>query len=182
MTDAQDETRRQSLHRIATAFSDAARVHLTDTEIDLLRHEYDLNVSFARDSESNRSTMMTFIVTAVAAIIYALSAVKFDPRYWPLSVIVMLLGLYATSLSNIYHERWEYFMMIARGYRWRIAASRPDLQLEEVRFAAKQAHREQFPRQRQLYRFWSWMGVGLSVLGLASAVAMIVLMIFGHAR
>lgn len=95
------------MRRLATEF-DAAKASpqlLSDSEIGALTHEYDLHATFARDAESHRSTAMTFILTAVAAIVYALAAAKFDPRYWPLALVAGLLGLYATTLAGIYHER-----------------------------------------------------------------------------
>ncbi len=101
---------REALQRIATTFDriDHDSSPLSEVDIDVLKHEYDLYTSFARDAEGHRATAMTFIVTAVAAIIYALSAVKFDARYWPLAAIIILLGVYITILFNIYHERWEF--------------------------------------------------------------------------
>lgn len=55
---------------------------LSDRDIEILKHEYDQNATLARDTEANRSTVMTFVVTVVAAVVYALAAVKFDPHYW----------------------------------------------------------------------------------------------------
>ena len=109
---------REALRRIATTFDHAEPVAapLADVDIDVLQHAHDENVAFARDAEMHRSTIMTFVITGVGAVVYALAALKFDPRYWPIPLIAASLAAYAAVVVNIYHERWEFFMMIARGF------------------------------------------------------------------
>jgi hypothetical protein len=182
--EASVQSPREVLQRIATTFDriDDDSSPLSEVDIDVLKHEYDLHTTLARDAEGYRATTMTFIVTAVGAIIYALSAVRFDARYWPLAFVIMLLGVYVTILSGIYHERWEFFMMIARGCRWRIAAARPGARIEEIRSAAKLAHRDQFLTQRQLYKFWRWLGVGIIVVGVACSAVMLAIFLSSAQR
>ncbi len=170
---------REALRRIATTFDhvELAAAPLADVDIDVLQHAHDENVAFARDAEMHRSTIMTFVITGVGAVVYALAALKFDPRYWPIPLIAASLAAYAAVVVNIYHERWEFFMMIARGFRWRIAAARPGTRLEEIRVAAKAAHRERFKTQRRLYVFWYWLAIAISVIGVACAGVMLVVLV-----
>jgi hypothetical protein len=179
MNETSTQPARAALHRIATTFDrdGPPASPLADVDIDILQHAHDEHAAFARDAETHRSTIMTFVITGVGAVVYALAALKFDPRYWPVPLIAAALAAYAAVVVNIYHERWEFFMMIARGFRWRIAAARPSTRLEEIRAAAKAAHKEQFKTQRRLYVFWYWLAVAISVTGVACAAAMIVVLL-----
>jgi hypothetical protein len=116
---------------------------------------------------------MSFIFTGVGAIMYALAAVKFAPRYWPIALIVGILGAFAVVLGDIYHERWMFYMMLARGYRWRIAAAAPDVRLEKIRVAAKAAHRAEFTRRIPLYAAWKWLALGIAISGFVCAAVML---------
>jgi len=161
---------REVLREIATSVD--ASSPLSDREIDILKHEYDQNATLARDTEAHRSTVMTFVMTVVAAVFYALGALKFDPHYWPVPILISIVGAYTALLTNVYHERWEYFAMLARGYRLRLAAAAPHARIEEIRIAAKAAHREEFKHQLQLFTLWNRLGLGICVLGALCAVGM----------
>jgi|GEM_PF-4456347 hypothetical protein len=165
---------RRSLNEVATTFDEvASRAPLSSSELDILLKEYAQNVELANNAESHRSTVMSFIFVGIGAVGYALAALKFDPQYWPVAMAVGLLGAFAALLSDIYHERWMYYMMLARGYRWRIGAAAPALRLEEIRVAAKAAHREEFKRRFALHAAWHWLAVGISISGFAYAAMMI---------
>ncbi len=69
--------------------------------------------------------------------------------------------------------------MLARGYRWRIDAAVPAVRLEDIRIAAKAAHRAEFTRRIPLYATWVWLGVVLSVSGFACAGIMIFRLVHG---
>jgi fatty acid desaturase len=170
------QAHRQALHRIATSFDrrDPDALPLSDREIDILRHEYDQNIAFARDTETHRSAVMTFVVAGIGAVVYALAALKFNPFYWPVPLIGTLLGAYAAFLANIYHERWMYYMMIARGFRWRLAAALPGARIEELRVAAKAAHGSEFRTRRRLYIFWNYLAVAISLVATACSAAMLI--------
>ncbi len=120
---------------------------------------------------------MSFIFTGVGAVVYALAALKFNPQYWPVAIVVSVLGAFAALLADIYHERWEFYMMLARGYRWRIAAAVPAVRLEEIRAGAKTAHHAEFKRRVPLYAVWKWLALGLSISGFACAALMILAVI-----
>lgn len=163
-------TARDTLREIATAIAPGSA--LSDRDLDVLKQQYDLHSTLARDTETHRSTVMTFVMTAVAAVVYALGALKFDPHYWPVPILVSIIGAYTALLTNVYHERWEYFTMLARGYRWRIAAAAPNARIEEIRVAAKAAHREEFTHQLQLYTLWNRLALGICVFGALCTVGM----------
>jgi hypothetical protein len=167
---------RQALRQIASSFDrrDRDTPALTQLEIDILRHEIDQNITFARDTETHRSTVVTFVVAGVGAVVYALAALKFNPIYWPVPLIGTLLGAYGAFLANIYHERWMFYMMIARGCRWRISAAVPDARIEEIRIAAKTEHRNEFKRRRRLYVFWNYLAIAISLIATACSVAMLI--------
>ena len=167
---------REALYRIARHFGrpDSSAFLLSQLELDMLKHEYDLNVVFARETEAHRSTVMTFVVAAFGAVVYALAALKFNSLYWPIPLIGTLFGAYGAILANIYHERWMFYMMIARGCRLRIAAALPGARIEELRFAAKAAHKEEFGSRRRLYAFWYSLAVALSLVAAACSAAMLI--------
>jgi hypothetical protein len=171
---------RHSLEQVATTFdAHATRPQLTPLEIDILLKEYAQNVTLATNAETHRSTVMSFIFAGIGAVIYALAALKFNPKFWGVALVVSALGAFGALLSTIYHERWMFYAMLARGYRWRIAAAVPALRLQEIRAAAKAAHREEFTRRIPLYAAWQWLSIGIAICGFAAAAVMLVAVIRG---
>lgn len=158
------------MREIATSLD--ASSPISDRDIDILKHEYDQNAALARDTEAHRSTVMTFLMTVVAAVVYALGALKFDPHYWPVPILISIVGAYAAALTNVYHERWAYFATLTRGYRLRIAAAAPNARIEEIRVAAKAAHREDFKHQLRLFTLWNRLALGVCIFGALCAVGM----------
>jgi hypothetical protein len=143
--ESRQRSTRRSLDEIATTFDEAApQPPLSPSELDILLKEYAQNIGLANNAETHRSTVMSFIFAGIGAVVYALASLKFNPQYWFVAMTVGLLGAFAALLSNIYHERWMFYMMLARGYRWRIEAAHPAVRLGEIRVAAKAAHREEF--------------------------------------
>jgi hypothetical protein len=172
------EPTRQRLYEVATTFDDeAARPPLSASELDVLLKEYDRNVALANNAETHRTTVTSFLFVGIGAIMYALASVKFDPVYWPVAMAVGVLGAFAALMSTIYHERWMYWMMLARGYRWRIDAANKAVRLEEIRVEAKAAQREEFKRRIPLYAAWYWLGLAIAVIGFGGAAMMIVALV-----
>lgn len=165
---------RRSLNEIATTFDDEApHSPLSSSELDILWKEYAQNVTLANNAETQRSTVMSFLFTAIAAVVYVLASLKFNPHYWPVAATVGLLGAFAALLTSIYHERWMSYMMLARGYRWRIGSAFPAVRLEEIRIAAMNAHQGEFARRVPLYAAWQWLAIAVSISGFACAALMI---------
>jgi hypothetical protein len=99
---------------------------------------------------------MSFTFAGIGAVMYALASLKFDPEYWPVAMLIGVLGAFAALMSAIDHERCMVSMMLARGCRWRIDAANKALRLEELRVAAKAAHRKEFKCRLPLYAAWLW--------------------------
>jgi hypothetical protein len=78
-------------------------------------------------------------------------------------------------LSDVYHERWEFYMTIATGYRRRVAAALPATRLEEIRVAASAAHAASFKRRIPLHRVWKYLALGIAATGFSCAGIMLLI-------
>jgi hypothetical protein len=172
--ESQRQAMRRSLDEAATTFEPPSSPTLSSAEIDILSKECAQNIQLAIDAETHRSTVMTFIFTAAGALVYALASVKFSPQFWPIAVIVGVLGGFAALLADVYHERWEFYMTLATGYRRRIAAAVPGARLEEILSCATAVHQSKFTRRLPLYVLWKYLALGISVTGFVCAAVMVI--------
>ena len=67
-----------------------------------------------RQSETQRSVLTNFVLVIVAGISGLIVQQRFDLETLPLSVLVVILGLYGALAAAKYHERADYHLSQAR--------------------------------------------------------------------
>ncbi|HEX3960605.1 MAG TPA: hypothetical protein VHZ03_28860 [Trebonia sp.] len=121
-----------------------------------------------RQSESQRALLTNYILVIVAAVSGFIVQQHFVLHTLPLSVLVIVIGLYGALASAKYHERAEYHLSQARALTRALveggALSDHGSSLEEYR----QVHYLKYPRLHRirLNRLWTGLHVGVCFYGI----------------
>lgn len=121
-----------------------------------------------RQSETQRSTLTNFLLVVAAALTALVVQQKFDVVAIPLTVLIVLLGIYGSLTVAKYHERSRYHLQQARALTATLR-ERGDLGPEEPLDAARSLHMQQFPRLAtvRLHLLWVALHIGIAAFGLA---------------
>jgi hypothetical protein len=125
-----------------------------------------------RQSESQRAVLTNFVLVITAAISALVAQQRFNVRTLPVSVLVILIGLYGALAAAKYHERAEYHLMQARTLTrvlvdaGLLTDSRAALQ------ASRDIHYSKYPKLSRLRLHWLWTGlnIGVAVYGVTLVV------------
>jgi hypothetical protein len=121
-----------------------------------------------RQSENQRSVLTNYVLTIAAAVSGFVIQQHFRLQTLPLSILVVLTGLYGAVSAAKYHERANYHLGQARALT-QVLVQSGDLGdnsaiLEEFRLD----HYRQYPQLSRLRLHWLWTGLhlGVAVYGL----------------
>jgi type IV secretory pathway TrbF-like protein len=116
-----------------------------------------------RQSENQRSVLTNYVLTIAAAISGFVVQQHFRVQTLPLSVLVVLIGLYGALSAAKYHERANYHLGQARALTQVLAQSGAlsddDAILERFRLD----HYRHYPRLSRVRLHWLWTGLHLGV-------------------
>jgi hypothetical protein len=116
-----------------------------------------------RQSENQRAVLTNYVLVIAAAVSGLTVQQGFKLRTLPLSVLIVVVGLYGALAVAKYHERATYHLSQARALTRVLvdsgALADHDAILEEYR----QAHYLQYPRLHRLRLNWLWTGMHLGV-------------------
>jgi hypothetical protein len=121
-----------------------------------------------RQSENQRAVLTNYVLVIAAAVSGLVVQQGLRLRTLPLSILIVVIGLYGALAVAKYHERADYHLFQARALtRVLIAAGAladHDAVLEEFR----QEHYRKYPRLQRLRLNWLWIGLhlGVTVYGL----------------
>ena len=122
-----------------------------------------------RQSENQRAVLTNYVLLIAAAISGFVVQQQFSVRTVPLSILVIVTGLYGALSAAKYHERADYHLSQARVLTRILveADALPDsgAVLEE----ARQAHYGRYPRLSRLRLYWLWISlhIGIALYGAA---------------
>jgi hypothetical protein len=131
-----------------------------------------------RQSENQRAVLTNYVLVITAAVSGLVVQQRFSLRTLPLSVLIVVIGLYGALASAKYHERADYHLLQARALTRVLidAGALPDSSavLEEFR----QTHYGKYPRLHRIRLNWLWTGMhlGIAVYG---AVLVVVTCVVG---
>jgi hypothetical protein len=116
-----------------------------------------------RQSENQRSVLTNYVLTIAAAVSGFVIQQHFRAQTLPLSVLVVLTGLYGALSAAKYHERANYHLGQARALTQVLVQSGGlgdnDAILERFRLD----HYQRYPRLSRLRLHWLWTGLHLGV-------------------
>jgi hypothetical protein len=141
-----------------------------DTEV-LLKF-FDEDWRQVRQSEDQRTAFSNIILLIASAVFGFLTQYGLTRNALPLTVLLIVLGIFGGIASEKLYERSKLHMELAWAWRRRIYELHPDIQLDRLTGEAEEAHRKRFPRLFGLRLHLVWVALQLSI-----AVAGIILTI-----
>jgi hypothetical protein len=129
-----------------------------------------------RQSESQRAVLTNYILVIVAAVSGFIVQQRFAPRTLPLSVMVIVIGLYGALASAKYHERAEYHLSQARALTRSLVDSGVLTDHQALLDDYRQKHYQRYPRLHRvrLYRLWTGLHLGVSCYGVMLLIIAVV--------
>jgi hypothetical protein len=130
-----------------------------------------------RQSENQRSVLTNYVLTIAAAVSGFVIQQHFRPQTLPLSILVVLTGLYGALSAAKYHERANYHLSQARALTQVLLQSGGLADNDAILETFRLEHYQQFPRLSRVRLHWLWTGLHLGVA--AYGLALIILTAVG---
>jgi type IV secretory pathway TrbF-like protein len=130
-----------------------------------------------RQSENQRAVLTNYVLVIAAAVSGLVVQQGFKARTLPLSILIVVVGLYGALAVAKYHERATYHLSQARALTQLLVESGGladhDALLEEFR----QAHYLRYPRLHRLRLSWLWTGLHLGVAAYGVVLVIITVLV-----
>ena len=137
--------------------------------IDILWKMYAEHCTQGRHHETQRSTVIGIVLAVSAAII---GVITFDKQIagrgdWPLSLLVIALGIFGAGFCMKHYERFSLHMQRARYHRDALDALLPGMPLRRLKSEADERHSTEFPvvQKWRLHRWWVVLNLFVVTLG-----------------
>lgn len=143
-----------------------------DAEKDILIMMYEQEWGQVRHVENQRS-LISNLLLMMAAIILGL--ISLSDIYLPITVFLMLTGVFGASFSLKLHERAAFHIERARKYRDRLEELFPNTNLKLLREAADKKHVTLHPAldKIRIHKLWVWLHLLVSLIGLLLTISIV---------
>jgi hypothetical protein len=120
-----------------------------------------------RQSENQRAVLTNYVLVITAAISGFIVQQNFALRTLPLSVLIIIIGLYGAVAAAKYHERADYHLFQARALTRVLVETGALADHEAVLEEFRQQHYRKYPRlhRLRLNRLWTGLHLGVAVYG-----------------
>ena len=115
-------------------------------EIDILLKLYEEDWQQARQAESQRTAITNITLIIVPALVGFVAQQGFNRKALPLTIMLIVLGIYGAITSHKLYERHCYFSDRAGLWRDRISELNLNIGINQIRSRAKIAHSRRFKR------------------------------------
>ena len=116
-----------------------------------------------RQSENQRAVLTNFVLVIAAGASGLVIQQGFVLRTLPLSILILVIGLYGALAVAKYHERATYHLLQARALTQALVSSGTLPDYDAVLEQSRQEHYQHYPRLHRLRLHWLWTGLHLSV-------------------
>src|SRR5436190_24361360 len=120
--------------------------------VDILIHISEQEYTQAKQSEDQRTNITGLIIIVASAIQGGLTQTGLNRNVLPLTITLILLGIFGGVAVEKLYERFQYHMMVEREIRKRLEELYPDTQLKTVRNTALERHKTEDVRWAQSIR------------------------------
>ena len=126
----------------------------------------------ARHFDEQRTTISNLIIIVAAAIIGFIIQVGISMKTLPMTIFLIVLGLYGTITVKKLYERHQYHIIRMRKFRERIDELVSDAKLMEIVNTSKDMHREHYPRlsKQRLHYLWSFLHISITIMGIITTI------------
>lgn len=129
----------------------------------------------AKQSEDQRATLTNIILTVASAVIALIVQKGLTKDTIPLSIFLIVLGIYGGIASEKLYERHQMHIERGRAYRDEICELRPNAPIQTARNQADIKHKSKFPKlsKIRLHYLWLTLHVLITLTGLILCVMII---------
>jgi hypothetical protein len=118
-----------------------------------------------RQSESQRAVLTNYVLAIAAAVSGLVVQQHFRLQTLPLSILVVLTGLYGALAAAKYHERASYHLGQARALTQALIQSGELPDNDALLTQARDDHYQKYPRLARIRLHWLWTGLLCGVAG-----------------
>ena len=144
---------------------------------DFLLAEAQENWAQARQSEDQRAVISNLIVIIASVIHGILTQTGFTKSAFPLTLLLILLGIYGFVASTKLYERHQFHIHRARKLRQRLDELHPGAHVRETLKTASEEHWSKYPflsRRVRLYAVWLGLDILIATLGVIYTIIILV--------
>lgn len=130
-----------------------------------------------RQSENQRAVLTNYVLVIAAAVSGLVVQQDFRLRTLPLSILIIVIGLYGAVAVAKYHERADYHLFQARALT-RVLVDTGGLADHDAALEdARQAHYRKYPRLQRLRRNRLWTGLHIGVAAYGAVLVVITFLV-----
>jgi hypothetical protein len=125
-----------------------------------------------RQSENQRAVLTNYVLIIVAALSGFIVQQQLRPVTLPLSVLIVIIGLFGAVTVAKYHERAVYHLSQARALTRALVEAGQLLDNEAQLDVVRTAHYRNYPRLHRLHlhRLWTGLHIGIALYGTALSI------------
>jgi hypothetical protein len=116
-----------------------------------------------RQSETQRALLTNYVLAIAAAISGFIVQQHFKAQTLPLSIMIVLIGLYGALAAAKYHERATYHLSQARALTQVLVQSGGLPDNDVILDTFRSDHYQEYPRLSRIRLHWLWTGLHLGV-------------------
>jgi len=145
-------------------------------EDEILWRFYQDHLTHGRHHETLRAATTTVLLLVAAGILGLLGAAHAWPLGYeqiPLTVFLIVLGIFGAFFSATYHERFDFHMNRARKYRDALDRNLPRANINAIRPFADSRTKTNYPwlYERRLWHFWVSLHILIALMGAVLTVS-----------
>jgi hypothetical protein len=135
---------------------------------DILMNAADREFGQAKQSEDQRANITGLIVVVASAIQGGLTQTGLDKKALPLTIMLIVLGIFGMLASIKLYERFRRHVRLGFLIRKKLEELHPDTQLSALLEVARKEQQEEFPvlRSVRLYIIWMTLHCIIMLLGI----------------
>ncbi len=137
---------------------------------DVLLRFFDEDWRQVRQEENQRTAFSNIVFLIASAVFGFLAQSGISRNSLPLTILLIVLGVFGGIASEKLYERSKLHMELAWAWRRRLFELHPEIEVDRMLSEAKEIHNRRFPRLLKLHLHHVWL-----TLDLAIAVAGIIL-------
>lgn len=144
---------------------------------DFLLAEAQENWAQARQSEDQRAVISNLIIVVASIIHGILTQTGFTKSALPLTILLMLLGIYGIVTTAKLYERHQFHIQRARKIRLRLDELHPDAHMRKILDEANEEHRSTYPflsQKIRLHVMWLALHSLIATLGIIYTIIALV--------
>jgi len=128
-----------------------------------------------RQSEDQRTAFSNIILLIASAVFGFLTQYGLTNETLPLTVLLIVLGIFGGIASEKLYERSKLHMELAWAWRRRLFELHPDIQLDRLMGEAEEVHRKSFPRlfRLRLHLVWLLLDLAIVIAGVILTVVVV---------